>query len=150
MKKRLIFLWNEFCVISTCVLTAVALSTTILFPIDVVSPNIFWQILLVSALCTASTLLYPWDRKMNKTEFCIRVAIHYILINVIVLGFGSRFEWYQPAHFRSILSMLITIAVIFAIVSFISWSLSAKDAKKMNERLEQYQESLYTKESDSL
>lgn len=83
---------------------------------------------------------------MKKTEFRIRVAIHYILINIIVLGFGSRFEWYQPTHLRSILSMLIAIAVIFAAVSFISWSLSAKDAKKMNERLEQYQENLYTKE----
>ena len=83
---------------------------------------------------------------MKKTEFRIRVAIHYILINIIVLGFGSRFEWYQPAHFKSTLYMLIAIAVIFAAVSFISWSLSAKDAKKMNERLERYRESLHTKE----
>ena len=44
--------------------------------------------------------------------------------------------------------MLIAIAVIFAIVSLISWSLSAKDAKKMNEQLEKYRESLYTKESE--
>ena len=83
---------------------------------------------------------------MRKTEFRIWVAIHYILINIIVLGFGSRFEWYQPTHLRSILSMLIAIAVIFAAVSVISWSLSAKDAKKMNERLEQYRENLYTKD----
>ena len=83
---------------------------------------------------------------MKKTELLIRVAIHYILINAIVLGFGSRFEWYRPTHLRSILSMLIAIAVIFTAVSVISWSLSAKDAKKMNERLEQYQENLYNKE----
>ena len=85
---------------------------------------------------------------MNKTEFLIRVAIHYILINVIVLVFGRRFNWYQPTHLRSILSMLITIAVIFAIVSLMSWNRSAKDAKKLNERLEQYQENLYTKDFD--
>ena len=42
--------------------------------------------------------------------------------------------------------MLIAIAIIFAAVSVISWSLSAKDAKKMNERLEQYRENLYTKD----
>ena len=83
---------------------------------------------------------------MKKTEFLIRVVIHYILINAIVLGFGSRFNWYQPTHLKSTLYMLIAIAVIFAAVSVISWSLSAKDAKKMNERLEQYQENLYTKE----
>ena len=141
-------LWNMFCIVTTCSLTATAFFTTILFPIDMTSPNVLWQILFVSALCTASTLLYPWEHKMKKTEFLIRVAIHYILINVIVLGFGYRFEWYQPTHLRSILSMLIAIAVIFAIVSLISWSLSAKDAKKMNEQLEKYRESLYTKESE--
>ena len=146
MRKRLMFLWNMFCVISSCVLIVTALFTTILFPTDRISPNVLWQMVFVSALCTASTLLYPWERKMKKTEFLIRVVIHYILINAIVLGFGSRFNWYQPAHFKSTLYMLIAIAVIFAAVSVISWSLSAKDAKKMNERLEQYQENLYTKE----
>ncbi len=83
---------------------------------------------------------------MKKTELLIRIAIHYILINAIVLGFGSQFNWYHPTHLRSILSMLIAIAVIFAAVSVISWSLSAKDAKKMNERLEQYRESLHSKD----
>ena len=83
---------------------------------------------------------------MKKTELLIRIAIHYILINAIVLGFGSQFNWYHPTHLRSILSMLITIAVIFVAVSVISWSLSAKDAKKMNERLEQYRESLHSKD----
>ncbi len=148
MKKRLMFLWNTFCIISACVLIVTALFTTILFPTDSISPNVLWQMVFVSFLCTASTLLYPWEHKLKKTEFFIRVAIHYILINVIVLGFGSRFHWYQPAHFKSTLYMLIAIAVIFAIVSLISWSLSAKDAKKMNERLERYRESLHTKELD--
>ena len=146
MRKKLMFLWNMFCIVTTCSLTATALFTTILFPIDSTSLSILWQMVFVSALCTASTLLYPWERKMKKTELHMRVAIHYILINAIVLGFGNRFEWYQPTHFKSTLYMLIAIAVIFAAVSFISWSLSAKDAKKMNERLEQYQENLYNKD----
>lgn len=146
MRKRLMTSWNMFCIITTCSLTATALFTTLLFPIDSTSPNILWEILLVSALCTASTLLYSCEHKMKKTEYHIRVAIHYILINAIVMGFGRRFGWYQPTHFRGVLSMLITIAVIFVIVSLISRSLSAKDAKRMNERLEQYRENLYNKD----
>lgn len=142
MKKRLSFLWKQFCMISACSLAAVALFTTILFPVDSIHPNVIWQAFFVSFLCTASTLFYPWERKPKKAERYIRKAIHYILINVIVLGFGSLFEWYQPAHLRSLLSMLFTIALIFAAVSFISWQNSVQDAKKMNERLEQYQEIL--------
>lgn len=142
MKERLIFLWNEFCMISTCVLTATALFTTLLSPEDSISPNTLWQVLFVSLLCTLSTLLYPWKRNIKKMGFYIRVATHYLLINAIVLSFGSRFNWYHPTHLKSTLSMLLSIAIIFAAVSFISWSHSAKDAKKMNERLEKYQETL--------
>lgn len=140
MKKRLLFLWSEFCMIATCTLTATAFFTTLLSPVETISANTLWQVLLVSFLCTLSTLLYPWERKISKTELYIRIIIHYLLINVIVLGFGSRFGWYEPIHLTSTLSMLFSIAVIFAAVSLISWSHSAKDAKKMNERLEKYQE----------
>lgn len=146
MKKRIIFIWNCFCMITACTLTATALFTTLLFPTESISPYTLWQVLITSFLCALSALLYPWERTMKKTEFRIRVCVHYILINIIVLSFGWRFEWYQPTHLRSILSMLITIAVIFCIVSLISWTRSAKDAKKMNERLEEYQKNLYDKE----
>lgn len=138
MKKRLLFLWNEFCMISTCILTAAAFFTTLLSPAETISQNTLWQILFVSFLCALSTFLYPWDRRISRTELYVRGVIQYLLINMIVLGFGSRFGWYQPIHGKSILSMVLTIAIIFAAVSFISWSHSAKDAQKMNERLEQY------------
>lgn len=143
MKKRLAFLWNKFCIISTCLLTAAAFFTTILSPAETISQNTLWQILFVSLLCALSTFLYPWERKMGRAELYIRVGIHYLLINMIVLGFGSRFDWYQPIHLKSILAMFLAIAVIFAVVSFTSWNCSAKDAKKMNERLDQYQDTRF-------
>ncbi len=143
MKKRLAFLWNKFCIISTCTLTAMAFFTTILSPAETISQNALWQILFVSLLCALSTFLYPWERRMGRAELYIRVGIHYLLINVIVLGFGSRFDWYQPSRLKSMLAMLLTIAVIFAVVSFFSWNRSAKDAQKMNERLEQYQDTRF-------
>lgn len=141
MKRRIHFLWNCFCMITTCTLTATMLFTNVLFPVDSMPTNILWQILLVSFLCVMSTLLYPWDRALKKREFCILSGIHYIIINVIILGFGSLFEWYRITSFKSILFMLTAIAVIFVLVSAISWSHSAKDTKKMNERLEKYQNS---------
>lgn len=36
--------------------------------------------------------------------------------------------------------MLLTIAVIFMIVSVISWTKSAEDARRMNERLKEYRQ----------
>ena len=139
MKKRMYFLWNSFCMITTCTLAATMLYTNVLFPTDAVTPDILWQILVVAFLCTASTLLYPWEHTPKKAEFCIRVGIHYIIINFIILFFGNWFEWYRITSFKSVLFMLVTIAVIFILVSIASSSRSLKDTKEMNERLKKYQ-----------
>lgn len=78
---------NMFFVITTCVLTAVALFTNILFPVQEVEPVIFWQILATCFLCALSTLVYQFE----KMPFVLTVFLHYLMINAIVLGFGHLF-----------------------------------------------------------
>ena len=63
----------------------------------------------------------------------------YILINIIVLGFGILFDWYNYDNLLNVLTMIIMIAVIFAVVSVVSWKKSERDAKVMNEKLQKYQ-----------
>lgn len=48
------------------------------------------------------------------------------------------FGWYDPQKPDSVIAMTVAIAVIFAIVSGISWGRSARDARRMNERLQEY------------
>ena len=138
MKRVILFTWNIFCMVSTCTFAAMALFTT-LAPTDLETKNL-WEVLLLSFLCTICSFIYPWNRAMGNVERYIRIGIHYLLINVIILGFGSLFEWYHFSSPKSLFFMIISIAAIFAIISGTSWSCSAKDAKKMNEKLEQYQE----------
>ena len=70
----------------------------------------------------------------------IRIVAHYILINVIVLTAGFWFQWYKTDHLGNIAAMLITIALIFGIVSALSWKKAAMDAKRMNEKLREFQQ----------
>lgn len=137
--KKFCFVMNCFAVITCCVVAAVAVFTTVIFPAEMISPYITWQILLVSFLCAVSTLIYPWDRGFKKSEFKLRIALHYIIINIIVLGFGHLFDWYATDNMLNIIVMVIMIAVIFAVVSVVSWKKSEQDAKVMNENLQKYQ-----------
>jgi uncharacterized membrane protein len=105
-----------------------------------VETAVLWQIPAVSALCALTCLIYPWDRTLGKAEMGIRTLIHYILINGIVLGAGFWFHWYRIDRIQSIAAMLITIALIFALVSAVTWAQRAEEAKRMNERLREYQE----------
>ena len=79
---------------------------------------------------------------MGKTEMVVKKLIHYILINVIVLGGGAFFYWYDPSQMHNIVAMELTIALIFAVVSAISLRKAAVDAARMNKKLEEYQKKM--------
>ena len=124
--------------VSTCVMAVVALFTTVIDPAEWIEPVVLWQALMVSFLCAVSCFIFPWDVVLKKREIWIRTALHYLIINLIVLGFGNWFGWYHIDEWASLLAMLISIAVIYAIVACISWRKSKQDAQRMNERLMQY------------
>ncbi len=138
--RKIRFLFNAFSRVTACVVIAVAVFTTILEPTDTVEAAVLWQIPAVSALCALTCLIYPWDRTLGKAEMGIRTLIHYLLINGIVLGAGFWFHWYRIDRIQSVAVMLITIALIFALVSAVTWAQRAEEAKQMNERLREYQE----------
>ena len=138
--RKIRFLFNAFSRVTACVVIAVAAFTTILEPTDTVETAVLWQIPAVSALCALTCLIYPLDRTLGKAEMGIRTLIHYLLINGIVLGAGFWFHWYRIDRSQSIAARLITIALIFALVSAVTWAQRAEEAKRMNERLREYQE----------
>lgn len=137
--RKLRFLFQVFCMVTTCVVIAAALFTTVINPVESVDPAIMWQIPVASLLTTLCSLIFAWDRKMGKLERRIRIGIHYLWVNLVVLGVGFLFDWYQITRPGSVISMVIAIAVIYTIASIGSWTKSARDAKQMNERLKEYQ-----------
>lgn len=137
--KKIRFLFEIFSMVTACVVVAVAVFTTVVDPADTLDPMILWQIPAVSFLCSLGSLIYPWDRTPGKRAMGIRIVLHYLLINVIVMLCGFWFQWYQITHLGSVLVMLFTIAVIFALVSVLFWTRDAGMARQMNERLKELQ-----------
>lgn len=138
-KRKCKFFMNIFCMVTACVVPAVALFTTIINPTETIPSVTLWQILAISALTSLlGTLSYPWDRTMGRVEMAVRAGIHYVMCVMIVLCAGWLFDWYNMTV-RNVVSMVACITVIFAAVSVISWTRSARDAKQMNEKLQEYQ-----------
>ncbi len=137
--RRLRALFHIYAMVMVGVTLATAVFTTIISPVERVESILLWQMMLVSGLCTLTSLIYPWNREMGKREAIVKTVIQYVLINVIVLGSGALFEWYNPSKFFSIAAMVLTIAIIFGAVTASSWKRAALDAARMNERLAEYQ-----------
>lgn len=132
-------LLNIFSMVTTFVMIAVAMFTTVFFPADAITPAVLWQIPAVSMLCTLGSLIYP-NRSMSRPERWIRILVHYLYINAIVLVAGVFFEWYHVSNLQSVFFMVFTVTIVFAIVSVLSWNKASKDAKQMNEKLLEYQQ----------
>lgn len=137
--RKFRFVMDVFTTVTTCVLVAVGLFTTVFFPVERIKSTELWQILIVSFLCAVSVLIYPEDSKARGISFKIQVVVHYLLINAIVLGFGAWFGWYDLKNPLSVFVMALVIAVIFAVVSGVTWRRSKREAQELNERLREYQ-----------
>ena len=135
---RLKVFFDVFTKVTTCVVFGVAIYCLIFFPEVNFNADIMWQILLVSLLTSAGTLMYTDE--INKNSMKVRCVIHYFLVNVIVVGCGIWFEWFYLDNLPQVIGMLILIAIIFLIVSVVSWKKVMREAELMNQRLVEYQE----------
>ena len=102
---------------------------------DTVPASLLWQIPVLSFLGALSSLIYPWDRGMTRKEFVIRIAIHYLIMNGIVLGGGSLFGWFDIHEPLQVAMMALSVAIIFFIISLYSWTKGNREAQKLNQRL---------------
>lgn len=129
------FVLNKFYEITAWSLFAAVAMTVLNGDYDTVPASLLWQIPLLSFLGALSSLIYPWDRSMTRKEFVIRIAIHYLIMNGIVLGGGSLFGWFDIHEPLQVAMMALSVAIIFFIISLYSWTKGNREAQKLNQRL---------------
>ena len=131
---RFEFVLNKFYEINAWTLFA-AVIMTLVSGSDTIPASLLWQIPLLSFLGALSSLIYPWNRSMTKPEFIIRIAIHYLIMNGIILGGGNFFGWFNIREPLQVLFMALSVATIFLIISVYSWTKGNKEARRLNQTL---------------
>ena len=131
-------LYTFACVV-TGVLFACTLFITVFYREDVFSVNLLWEILATSFICSCGNLLYPGRALLGK-QLRIRKGIHYIYINIVVFGCAALFDWFDFRNWKMLCFMILCIAVIFIVVSWIVWRYGKRESQLLNHRLKEYQE----------
>lgn len=133
MKKlREFFLW--FTTITTGILLICAIQFS-LQPDGMVQGNMLWHILL-SGGCTAAatTLLLP-PEDCGKTRFILGIIVHFLVLCVIMVFFGTRFRWITFTV-EGVLGMAFCVAFVYGF-SVISTVISHKrEAEEFNAALQ--------------
>ena len=129
---------DVFTTVYTCTVIGVGVFCGIFFPGIHFGIEMMWEILLVALLTSAGTLMYKDELSKKSTK--IRCVIHYLMVNVIVVVCGIWFHWFHTDDLAQVIGMLILVAIIFLIVSAVSWKKVMREADLMNRRLAEYQD----------
>ena len=66
----------------------------------------------------------------------ISYSIHYVCINILVFLFGTVGDWFEPT-WKSILGLLVTIAITYVIISIMFTILMKKQVDEINHLLKE-------------
>lgn len=118
---------------------ATATFISIFYPGTSLSVSLLWEILACSFVCTLGNIIWWTERRLGRTETAVRIALHYLYINVVVFGSAFVFDWIDIGSIAMVLSMFMMILVIFVIVFLAIRHHGNKISELMNRSLRAYQ-----------
>lgn len=138
MIEKMKLLLDIFGKITAGVLMAAAAYITIFLGTEAkISAMILWQVLIVSAVCSVPILLFAADngKELSKRGMFVRQLLYFLFVNVVVLGLGRRFEWFEFRNLGMVAVMEVLIIAVYALVNLVSYLSERSVAQDMNERL---------------
>lgn len=98
--------------------------------------NILWQILTVSFFCSLCRFIYAdASDKAGKGRFVIQNVLGYLYINVVVMGFGCWFDWFDVSNFSMVFGMVLVILIAYVvIVGYVFWA-DFRTSEQINRKL---------------
>ena len=138
MTEKMKLLLDIFGKITAGVLMAAAAYITIFWGTEAkISAMILWQVLIVSAVCSVPVLLFAADngKELSKRGMLVRQFVYFLFVNVVVLGLGRRFKWFEVRNLGMVAVMEALIIAVYALVNLVSYLSERSVAQDMNERL---------------
>ena len=132
-------IWQNFTIVTVAVMVAAATYVTNFYGAHAnVEIILLWQIMLVSFLCSLSQFLCGLGKKeLSKKQFCIRCFGAYIYVNVVVLGLGLKFKWFDSSSLPMIIGMLFAVMVAFLFVVAVIFFIDLKTTDEINRKLKE-------------
>lgn len=133
--KKLGEAFKWFCYITTAILIVVAVNF-IMAGEETIPADTLWKMILAGFLTAIITLFLHPEENNTKGEGLLKVFMHYAVLCVIMIACGCWFGWIA-FDLSGILLMLISVAVVYAIVFGVHWIVDIRQADEINRRLKE-------------
>lgn len=129
---------HYFAITTVIVMIVGAGYVTVFWGADVyIGVRLIWQLLLTSFLTSLCHLcFYTKDgRELFGKQLALRYVLAYAYVNVVVLGLGSLFKWFNPQSLPMVLGMVFVILIAFVVICSIAFWTDLKTADEINKKL---------------
>lgn len=128
----------RFVVVLSCICIAVPLFDIIVAGTDGNSFSdidiMLLQIVLLSLLTALGDLILG-DINLTRRFHIVRLALHYVYINVLVIGFGCIVGWFDYKNPIEIVAIAVIILLIYIVNVIATYLRALSVSKKINEKL---------------
>ncbi|MDE6406693.1 MAG: DUF3021 family protein [Lachnospiraceae bacterium] len=139
MKKRITELLLTFCMVTTGSVFVCAVYNNVFWPQGTfLESDILWQLLALALVCSLGNFIHPY-REISRRRAVANKVLHYLYINVVVIGSGYLFAWMDIGNLFMLAVMVLGIAVVFVAVSSVIWGLHKRESENLNRKLKEYQ-----------
>lgn len=139
LRKSIAQLFLTFCITTTGTVFVCAVYISVFWRGVLLETNILWQILLLCFVCSLCNFIRPF-RENSRKKVVFNIGIRYLYINLVVLGGGHIFQWLDIENILMLVVMMLEILIVFIVVSAVMWKLQKIDSKRLNEKLQEYQQ----------
>jgi len=129
-----------FFMITVLILIASSVYVSVFYGSDASVQVIFlWQIMLAAFLSSLSRLLFytRQNRTMGKAEYWVRWFLCYGYVNLVNLGLGLWFGWFDVSNLPMVAGMLVCILLVFLTVAIGVYLVDSGTTKEINQKLQE-------------
>lgn len=126
---------KDFFIITVAMLFVVSLANSIIL-IDYYPPDFPWIVMGTGALTSLPSLLFYFKEEPTKCQYRIRIAIHFCVIQAIVMTEGFLLNWYES--FPMALFIFAMITAVYLLTFLFSYVTSTNTANSINKSLKKF------------
>lgn len=139
VKRRIRETLMTFCMVTTGSVFVCAAYVNVFWPGDPqINVGVLWQIPTIAFVCSLGNFFHSYREDSRRRAAC-NMILHYLYINVVVLGGGYQFGWIERGNIFMPAVMTVGILLVFIAVSAVVWSWHKRESETLNRKLQEYQ-----------
>ncbi|WMJ85544.1 DUF3021 family protein [Anaerocolumna sp. MB42-C2] len=97
------------------------------------------QFIGIAAICALGDLIFYSRKELSKKQIKFRLVLHYIFVNIIVIGGAFIFSWVEPGEMINIIFLFGLVSVIYICITTAMFKNDKKTAEDLNKKLKNIQ-----------